>query len=232
MDTFFRQADILGLDDLEGFDVDIVGAGSLGGAILLCLGKMGFGIRNRLTVTDFDRCEAHNLATQWFAPGHVLLNRPKVEAMSEMMAWVCDREITTVQSRFTGQETRAVGPVVILAVDSLEERRRIWPRLKRRDDVRLLLDARMGAEVLEVYCVDLPPQKSSAAYEASLETDGEPFREPCTRRAILYTALGAAAVVGSLLRAYTRGEVFPRHVVFDFRNFFLEVGPSAAPASE
>ncbi|MHC4446871.1 MAG: ThiF family adenylyltransferase, partial [Planctomycetota bacterium] len=77
MDTFFRQADILGLDDLEGFDVDIVGAGSLGGAILICLGKMGFGIRNRLTVTDFDRCEAHNLATQWFAPGHVLLNRPK-----------------------------------------------------------------------------------------------------------------------------------------------------------
>ncbi len=232
MEIFSRQADILSPDDLAGFDIDIVGAGSLGGAILLCLGKMGFGIRNRLTVTDFDRCEAHNLATQWFRPSHVLLRRPKVDALSEMMAWICDREVTTVQARFTGQETRPVGPVVILAVDSLEERRRIWQRLKQRNDVRLLLDARMGAEVLEVYCVDLPPQENTAAYEASLEVDGEPFREPCTRRAILYTALGGAAMVGSLLRAYTRGETFPRHVVFDFRNFFLELGPRAGPRCE
>ena len=183
MEIFSRQADILSPDDLEGFDIDIVGAGSLGGAILLCLGKMGFGIHNRLTVTDFDRCEAHNLATQWFRPSHVLLRRPKVDALSEMMAWICDREVTTVEARFTGQETRPVGPVVIVAVDSLEERRRIWQRLKQRNDVRLLLDARMGAEVLEVYCVDLPPQENTAAYEASLEVDGEPFREPCTRRA-------------------------------------------------
>jgi len=222
MDTFHRQADILTPDELEGFDIDIVGAGSLGGAILLCLGKMGCGIRNKLTITDFDGCEAHNLATQWFRPAHVLLEQPKVDALGEMMAWVCDREITAVKARFTGDEKRPVGPVVILAVDSLEERRRIWQRLKQRDDVRLLLDARMGAEVLELHCVALP-RDDTTVYASSLQDDGEPFQEPCTRRAILYTALGGAAFVGSVLRAYAKGESFPRRIVFDFRNHFLEL---------
>jgi molybdopterin/thiamine biosynthesis adenylyltransferase len=180
MDTFHRQADILTPEDLEGVDIDLVGAGALGGAILLCLGKMGFGIRNRLTLTDFDCCEAHNLATQWFRPSHVLLKEPKVDALGEMMALVCEREITTVKGRFTGDEPRPVGPVVILAVDSLRERRRIWERLRQRDDVRLLLDARMGAEVLELYSVDLT-RDDPAAYAASLRDEGEPFEEPCTR---------------------------------------------------
>ena len=62
-------------------------------------------------------------------------------------------------------------------------------------------------------------------YERSLENDGEPYHEPCTRRSVLYTVLGGASFVGSLLRAYARGEEYPRHLAFDFRNFFVEVTP-------
>jgi len=231
MDEFHRQREILTPEDLEGLDVDIVGAGSLGGAILLCISKMGFGIRNRITISDFDRCEAHNLATQWFRQSHVILEQAKVDALAETVAWICDREIVTVHGRFTGAEERPVGPVVILAVDSLEERRRIWERLKCRDDVQLVVDARMGAEVLEIYCVDLD-EDSFDSYERSLEDDGEEYQEPCTRRAILYTVLGGASFVGSLLRAYTMGENFSRHLVFDFRNFFVQVGGALAPADQ
>jgi hypothetical protein len=222
-DQFWRQHDILVPADLVGKDVDIVGAGSLGGAILLALCKMGFGLDNRITVTDFDRCEGHNLATQWFRRSHVLLEQAKVEALAEMAAWVCDLEIVTQQSRFAGDEARRLGPVVILAVDSLEERRHIWPRLRARDDVELLVDARMGAEILEIHAVDLRGD-SVAAYERSLDDGGEPYEEPCTRRAVMYTALGAAAFTGSILRAYARHEPFPRHLAFDFRNFFLSTG--------
>ena len=35
---------------------------------------------------------------------------------------------------------------------------------------------------------------------------------------------GGASFVGSILRAIAMGEVFPRHLVFDFRNFFVESG--------
>ena len=79
----------------------------------------------------------------------------------------------------------------------------------------------MGAEVLELFAVDME-RDDRAAYESSLATDGEPYREPCTRRAVFYTVLGGAAFVGSLLRAWARAEPFPRHVVFDFRNFLIE----------
>ncbi len=220
MDAFHRQRDILTLADLAGLDVEIVGAGSLGGAILLCLGKMGFGFHNRITVTDFDRCEMHNLATQWFRPSHVALEERKVDALAELMAWVCDLEIRTVPDRFTGDEARRLGPVVVQSVDTLEERRRIWQRLRSREDVRFLVDARMGAEVLEILCVDLETD-SREGYERSLDDEGEPYVEPCTGQAILYTALGAAGFVGSLLRAYARGEDFPRRIVFDFRHYLV-----------
>ena len=219
-DPFVRQRDILTPDDLRGLDVDIAGGGSLGGAILLCLCKMGFGIHNRITVTDFDRCENHNLATQWFRRSHVLLGQAKVEALAEMAAWICDVEISTVQARFSGDEDRRLGPVVVLAVDSLDERRQIWQRLKLREDVQMLLDVRMGAEVLEIHALDRSADDKTP-YESSLDADLQPYEEPCTRRAVLYTALGAAAFAGSILRAYARGEPFPRRLAFDFRNFFI-----------
>jgi hypothetical protein len=185
---------------------------------------MGFGISNRVTVTDFDRCEVHNLGTQWFRTSHVLLGEAKVDALGEMLAWLCEREIVGVCERFRGDEDRRVGPVVVLAVDSLDERRRIWARLKQRKDVRFLLDARMGAEILEIHALDIT-RDDPDAYERSLEADGDGgFSEPCTRRAILYTVLGGAAFVGSVLRAYVRGDAYPRHVVFDFRHFLIETG--------
>ena len=226
LEEFHRQRQLLTPEDLQGQDVDIVGAGALGGAIAICLCKMGFGITSRITVTDFDVCKSHNLATQWFRPSDVLVERSKVEALSEMVGWVCDRDLSTVNGRFSGNEDRRLGPIVILAVDSLAERRRIWSRLKKRREVAFLVDARMGAEVLEVYVAG-SNQDERTAYEDSLDDRGESFDEPCTRQGILYTVMGAAAVVGSLLRAHARSEPYPRHIAMDFRNFFIKVSPVA-----
>jgi molybdopterin/thiamine biosynthesis adenylyltransferase len=222
MDEYLRHRDIFTPLDAEHRDVDLVGAGALGGAILLALVKMGFGVLNRITLTDFDVCEMHNLSNQWFRRSHVLLGQGKVEALAEMVAWIGERDLVPVRARFTGGESRRVGPVVVLAIDSLEERARIWDRLRRRDDVRFVVDARMGAEVLEIHAVD-PRTDDPAAYTRSLEVpEGETFEQPCTERAIFYTVLGGGAFVGSILRAWCRREPYPRHVVFDFRNFLLQ----------
>jgi molybdopterin/thiamine biosynthesis adenylyltransferase len=223
MDEFLRQRDLLTPHDIVGCDVDLAGAGALGGGILLVLIKMGFGVLSRITLSDFDTCTRHNLSNQWFTESHAALGQAKVEALAEMVAWIGERDLVPVQARFTGDEPRPLGPVVILAVDSLEERARIWSRLKRRDDVRFLIDARMGAQVLEVYALDLE-RDDREAYERSLVvSEGGSFEEPCTQRAIFYTVLGAASFVGSILRSYCRSEPYSRHVAFDFRNFMIEV---------
>ena len=222
MNEYLRHRDIFPPLDAEDRDLDLVGAGALGGAILLALVKMGFGVLNRITLTDFDVCEMHNLSNQWFRRSHVLLGQSKVEALAEMVAWIGERNLVPVKARFTGAESRTVGPVVILAVDSLEERARVWERLRRRDDARFLVDARMGAEVLEIHALDLR-QDDGEAYARSLQVpEGDAFEQPCTERAIFYTVLGGGAFVGSILRAWYRGEPYPRHVVFDFRNFLLQ----------
>jgi hypothetical protein len=219
---YLRQRDLLVPAQAAGFDIDLIGAGSLGGAILLGMLKMGFGERNRVRVWDGDRCEPHNLATQWFRVSDAAQRRPKVDAVSDTALWVCDREIEVREIRFTGSENTRIGPLVVLAVDSLAERRLIWTRLREREDVTLVIDARMGAEVVEVLAVELG-SPGTDGYEASLA--GEPVKEPCTRRAIVYTGLGAAALVCSMLRSHVRGERFSRHVMLDLRQFLIESTP-------
>ena len=223
MDEYLRQREIFTPHDIEDRDLELVGAGALGGAILLALIKMGFGVLNRIVVTDFDDCAPHNLSNQWFRQSHVALGVSKVDALAEMVAWIGDRNVEPVRARFTGAEQRPLGPVVVLAVDSREERAAIWDNLRQRDDVRFVIDARMGAEVLEIHAVDL--DHDTEAYARSLEAParGESFEQPCGERAIFYTVLGGASFVGSILRAWCRGERFPRHLVFDFRNFLIQV---------
>jgi molybdopterin/thiamine biosynthesis adenylyltransferase len=221
--VFARQRDLLVPEDTAGVDVDVVGAGSLGGAIVVALAKTGFGIRSRITVTDFDRCELHNLPAQWFRATDVALSRAKVAALADMLAFVCERDVETVEARFTGAEERRIGPVVVLAVDSFAERRRVWSNLARRDDVRLLVDARAGGEVVEVWALDLgAPDRDAAraAFAASLEE--APSEEPCTRRSVFYAVLGAGAVVASVVRGWVRGERPIRRVTADWGRFWVD----------
>ncbi len=229
-EEFLRQRDILTPEMLEGIHVDIVGGGSLGGAILFCLCKMGWGVHNRVTVTDFDICQIHNLPNQWFRKSHCLMERPKVEALTEMAALLCDRQIFTHQEKFTGSEDRPLGPLVILAVDSIEERTAIWKHLRNRPEVEFLCDPRMGSQVLEIHS-HLLRKDPAAAYEETLHSADQSFEEPCTERAIMYTAFGAAAFVGSILRSYVCGLPFPRYLAFDFEQFFLDLGAGNGPAA-
>lgn len=218
---FDRQSDLLTPEDLAGVDIDLVGAGALGGAILICLVKIGCGVANSIRVTDPDACEPRNLPAQWFRASDAGSRRPKVEALAETIETLCGCRIEAARARFTGAEERHLGPVVILSVDRIEERTEIWSRLRGRRDVKLLVDARMGADVVEVHTLILD-RDPHELYERSLHDPADSFREPCTRRSIASTALGAAAFVGSLLRAYVKGLDFPRRVVFDFRNFWIE----------
>ncbi len=230
MTEFLRQAGLLTPEHLRGLHVDVVGAGALGGSSAVALCKAGCGRTNRVTVTDFDVCEEHNLPTQWFLRSHVLTKSPKVDAVAETVALLTDVEIVPVRARFTGGEERRLGPVVILAVDSLAERRRIWGRLKGRRDISLLIDARMGAEILDLYALQ-PGTDFVAAYERSLD-DGEPLREPCTERAVVYTVVGAAGFVASIVKAFARGEPFPRQLMCDFRHFLLRAESVAPPVRD
>jgi len=226
---FVRQADLLMPEETAHKDVRLVGIGSLGGAILLALCKMGCGIHNRITILDFDRCEAHNLPTQWIRRSHVALRRPKVEAVAEVAELVCEREVVTSQERFTGAEEGRIGPVLILAVDSIEERTSIWSNIKNRGDVELLIDARMGGEIVEVHSV-LLGRDDRAFYEATLHDPADVFPDPCTGRSIVYTAFGAAAFVASIYRSWVRGAPFPRSLAFDFGRFFVETSARPEPS--
>src|SRR5262249_29216981 len=90
-----------------------------------------------------------------------------------------------------------------------------------------LIDARMGAEVAEIHALAVG-RDPVEAYAASLHRPEESLAEPCTHRAVVYTTLGTAGFVASLVRAFARGEPFPRYVAVDFRSFMLTTDPGFA----
>jgi molybdopterin/thiamine biosynthesis adenylyltransferase len=199
IDPFVRFADIVPQDRLGRVRVAMVGAGGIGAPAALSLAKMGV---SRLTVWDFDTVGPENFGPQFYGPKEV--NRPKVLALGGMLSkrapW-CD--YTGIQERYTGEPFDA--DVVIAAVDSLNARKIIWSGID--DDSRILLvDPKMGAEVLTVHTVI--PQEDNDWYPHELE--GTAVEAVCTAKATFHCGMVAGAYVAQAVKAWLVGELFPR----------------------
>jgi len=204
---FLRQQDLLPPDRIGSLTITLIGAGAIGSAVALVIGKLGLG---RLIVYDADVVDEVNLAGQLYCNGQVGLK--KVDALAEVLGMFTETEVVAVPEAFDGQQVKGL---LVTAVDSMRARRLIWKHLRGRTDVPLLLDARMGGLVGEVHVVRPGSPIEARVYRCTLHRDDEALREPCTARSISFNTAGIAAQVGSLVRSHLLGEPLPRHVVVD-----------------
>lgn len=204
---YLRQLDLLPTDRIESLSVTLIGAGAIGSAVALVLGKLGLG---RLVVFDGDVVDEVNLAGQMYFNRHVGLT--KVEALAEVLGAFTETEVVTVPQPFDGQRLEGL---LITAVDSMRSRKQIWKYVRTRTDLPLLLDARMGGLVGEVHVVRPGSPIEERIYQRSLHRDDEAVQEPCTARSIGFNTAGIAAQVGSLVRSHLLGHPLPRHLVVD-----------------
>ena len=205
MIEFTRQLDLVDLDRLK-IPITIIGAGAVGSFTALALAKMG---ANDLTVFDPDTIAPHNLPNQFYRIED--LGKLKVMALAEIIEAYAGIEIKAQAKKFTDQ---ALQGIVIVAVDSMEERKKIWHQVKRNIHVPLFIDTRMGAEVARIYAVN--PLADEECYHQSLYPSAEALHEPCTHRAIIYTVLGLSAWVCRLVKKFLSHETFSREVILDF----------------
>jgi len=205
MIEYTRQLDLLNLERLK-IPITIIGAGAVGSFTALALAKMG---ASDLTVFDPDTIAPHNLPNQFYRIED--LGKSKVIALHEIISDYAGIEIKAHPEKFI---TRALKGIVIVAVDSMDERKKIWHQVKRNIHVPLFIDTRMGAEVARIYAVN--PLADAEGYDRSLYPSTEALREPCTRRAIIYTVLGLSAWVGQVVKKFLSHEPFPKEIVLDF----------------
>jgi len=209
---YHRQLDLVRPDALN-IPITVVGAGGIGSFTVLALAKMGCG---NLWVYDFDTVESHNLPNQLYREKDI--GRPKVEALKDMVQEFTGIEIKAFNTRVDG---KGFGGIVVFAVDSMDERMKLWEGVKYNPRVPLLIDGRMGAEVMRVFSIVPTDPDDVRRYEAELYPSSEAFSAPCTARAIIYTAFSVAALIAGQVKKYVAGQPYSRDITFDARLSYM-----------
>jgi len=210
---FTRFSDVMPLEKIAPLKIAVIGAGGIGVPACLCLAKMGV---NSIHVWDIDDVGYENVGPQMY--GKRVVGRPKTLALGQFLQDQADWCDVTLHNELFVKREGAFDAfdVVVSAVDSLEVRKEIWQSIPT-DSRQLLVDPRMGAEVLTVYSVI--PQEDLAWYPNTLE--GEAMEFACTAKATFHNGLVAGAMTAQAVKAWVMNERINAETTFDMR--FLQL---------
>lgn len=205
-ETFWRQLDIVPMDKLALIEPTMIGVGGLGSPTAMGLAKMGI---KKFTIYDHDIVDEHNAPNQMYSLRDI--GKAKVDAITdtiESMGGVVDKQ----QKKYRGQ---SLSGVVIVTVDNMITRSRVWKKIKNDENVPLLIDARMGAEEGRVFAIDPNNANHVELYESTLYSDDEAVELPCSAQAVIYNTLLIASVICRMIKGFATGEKLPREVTTD-----------------
>jgi len=212
-EVYLRQLDIISPSEIP--PITIIGVGGLGSFIAFLLAKMG---SRKLTVYDFDLIEKHNLPNQIYPKS--ALGTKKVESLKKIIEDFTFTELQIHPEKFD-ENSKLYSPIVISAVDSMEERKRIWKKIKK-ENVKFYIDTRMGGEVGEVLIVKPHDPDEVIEYEKTLYDDKETLPLPCTAQSIIYNIWITAGVVGAVIKKIVKKErKIPKRIIVDSKNLII-----------
>lgn len=222
-DTYQRQMGILNPDEISLAHVTLIGAGGIGSPTALALAKMGI---PRLTVFDPDTLEEHNIPNQMYPSLFIDTSGGIDSSLGHTKVWALARvlEVWAPATRFHGNELYyedgLLSGIVVSAVDSMATRAVIWKGVvANKELIPLYVDARMGAEVVDIITVHPQDAAECEWYEMyQLGSDAEAMELPCTARAIIYNTMMASSLVCRQVKAHLTGQSVPSEIIFDLEN--------------
>jgi hypothetical protein len=191
--------------------ITIIGAGATGSWIALSLAKLGI---EDITVWDFDKVEAHNIPNQAYGIHDV--DKPKVKALYELIQYETKTEINIKPQKYTNQR---LSGIVIMQVDSMSERKRIWETsIKMKPSVKLLIETRLGMDCGRVYNVEPTNLEHIKKYEQTFYSDEESEVSACGHSlSVISSALGISAwCVRQLINFHNNVEL-DNEILIDFK---------------
>lgn len=220
---FSRQAGIIKPEELEKHVV-IVGAGGIGSWTALSLAKMGI---NKITIVDFDDIEDVNIAPQIY--GMADIGKKKCQVLADFINANMQKEIATAidtkwedwKERETYFEENDV-EILIMAVDSMDVRLKIWGDIKYAG-LGLVLDGRMMKELLSVYACRPAVEEDVKFYQENLYPSADVDPTPCTERAVAYNQFVMAGLMGTLVKHFAKGELETKKIFVDLYSFIMDV---------
>ena len=211
MTNFSRQTDIIHPDEL-GMTIDIAGAGGIGSWTAVALTRIGC---VNLRVFDPDKIEEVNVPSQAYNFKEVGID--KVIALGVKLAAI-NPEISFSGSCSKYSPTgRSLPNILILAVDSMKERKAIYGMVKNTDI--WIIDGRMGGEEFRIYTA------KTKDYAKCLDYSGEETKDiPCSAKAIAYNTMIIGGLIASQVKRIAKKERVAPLLIGDLKTPFLMEG--------
>ncbi len=196
-----QQDDIF--DPLMAKPVTIIGVGSVGSWLALNMASVGC---TDITVWDADDVESHNVPMS--AYGRRDVGKLKVRALAELVELKTGVRIKTVERMYAGEPL--IGSVVS-CVDWMDERRKVWDRVRDNPNVDFFADTRVSEEFVAVYGLDPCDPDSMRHYDLLMYPSSEALRPMCGLHGIIYVAQHAAGAACVCLTSAWSGGRKERH---------------------
>jgi hypothetical protein len=211
------QADVIPVS-LTQVPIQVIGVGAIGSIATYILAKMGF---TNITVYDFDKVEPHNVGTQIYTLPQIGMY--KVDALQQMIKRDYNIKIKT---RNVKCEYIDEAEITILAVDSMEERKKLITETVPFPN--WVIETRMGLELARIYTFQPSRMSQLEAYKNTLYTAEEAEPLPCGARSVAYNTYFIGSIVGSQVKKIiTQGvgeannEEPPMEIIADIGKYYF-----------
>ncbi len=215
-----RQLDIFNPGEFENMRTTIVGCGGIGSFAAIAIAKLGL----NLALWDGDKVEPHNVPNQFFP--HKAIGMNKAEALGRLVKSFSDVDVEVFPKMWEGE---TLSGVIVVAVDSMQGRRKIWEQVKSSPDVPLLVDGRIGGEFVRV--IAIRPVNDAFIfdwYERTLVDDEDAVDFPCTARAVIYVGFQVAATITACIKQFlTTGKLSWHDMNYSMSDFNVAMNLAA-----
>ena len=190
-----RQYKLIDTDNIP--HIGVIGAGSIGSWVVLCLSKLGV---SNITVWDFDLVESHNQPNQVYRESDI--GKPKVQCLHDICQDMSSVKINPVYTKYDG----TVCPILICGVDSMSARKEIWENVKMNYRIKRYWDCRMGGEMASIWSISPNDVDDIKTYEETLFSDGEGEDLPCGAKSIGYTNQWIGSTMAHQIKCYVMND--------------------------
>jgi len=183
--------------------IDVVGAGSVGSAVALHLGKMG---APNIRVIDHDIVSDVNIGVSLpYGPSDI--GKPKVDVLAQRIKDLCAIDVKTFNGHYK-DVPRPLGNIVIGTVDSVASRQEIYNGVVMDNNVKYLIDTAMGALQIDIKFMPKYKSKAFLGYGQKIlsmnETDIPELR--CTVKSTIHGTSVIAAIVCNYMMLIQKDE--------------------------
>lgn len=220
-----RYSDAEWFNNVNNFasNVAIIGAGGIGSWVALLLSKFSINIR----LHDSDRFEKVNQAGQIFLAEH--LGMQKSAAISNLCRAVNSESRISSYGHWEGSSSN-LPPIVIVAVDNMYVRKQAfnawWSRYRTSDNA-LFIDARLAAELYQIYTIRSKDIRAKERYLKEWFPDADADETPCSYKQTAYVAaMLGGRIVNNFVNYFSNqgADLIPRIVPFyiEYEAFGME----------